>query len=397
MAFECTDIGPVEIDPYSTRGARNPRVSKDPFWIIRGNGARMYRIPIFLAFLLPVAAAAQSTNETSVPASPRAQETSPEGAITTEPPDLNADEKGFLSYIDFSSNSNSIGHMFTLGFSLGYQFNTQVSVDGYVPFYYVSASTTTTDSSGGTQSTTTTDHGIGDPSFALLLRFPNRILDYRTRLTTWVPVADINSGFTTGSVLVDWTSHLSRPVGHLLPFGQVDIANTVPDTPLFLLPYTAQGFNARFEAGADAFLTRIFSAGTSFYYVLPSGNQTLYSREFHGPGAGSGGTGGGPGGSGSGSGGGNGGGSGTGKGLMAQQAPGGNGNGGGNRNGFMTQQVTEGDDITRDHGVGAWLNADLPHFVDLQFGFSHSFGYDLNTFSFGLGFDPIRAFGRPAK
>ena len=357
----------------------------------------MYRIPIFLAFLLPVAVIAQSEDETSVTASSRTPETIPEGAVATEPPDLIADERGFLSYIDFSGNSNSIGHMFTSGFSLGYQFNRQVSVDGNVPFYYVSASTTTTDSNGVTQSTSTTDQGMGDPSFALLLRFPNRILDYGTRLTSWVPVADINSGFTTGSVLLDWTSHFSGPVGRLLPFGQVDIANTVPDTPLFILPYTAQGFNARFEAGADAVLTEIFSTGASFYYVLPSGNQTLYSREFHGPGAGSGGTGGGPGGSGNGPGSGNGGGSGSGYGLMSQQATGGNGGGSGNRNGFMTQQVTEGDDLTRDHGVGTWLTANLPHFIDLQVGFNRSFGYDLNTFSFGLGFDPIRAFGRRTK
>lgn len=357
----------------------------------------MYRIPILLAFLLPGAVIAQSTDGTSVTVPLRTPETFPEGAVTTEPTNPTADEKGLRSYVDFSGNSNSIGHIFTVGFSLGYQFNKHISVDGNVPFYYVSASTTTTDANGGTQSITTTDQGIGDPSFALLLRFPNRILDYGTRLTTWVPIADLNSGFTTGSVLVDWTSRFSRPVSRLIPFGQIDVANTVPDTPLFYLPYTAEGFNARFEAGADAVLTEIFSTGTSFYYVLPSGNQTLYSREFHGPGTGSGGTGGGPGDSGNGPGGGNGDGSGNGNGFITPQATSGNGNGSGNRNGFMTQQVTEGNDITRDHGIGVWLTANLPHFIDLQIGFNRSFGYDLNTFSFGLGFDPIRAFGRQAK
>jgi len=338
----------------------------------------MYRIPIFLAFLLPGVLIAQSESSTSVTASPSTSETAPEGAFTREPPNLTADDRGFLSYFDFGGNSNSIGHMFTGGFSLGYQFNTHISVDGRVPFYYVSASTTTTNSTGGTESTTTTDSGIGDPSFALLLRFPNRVLDYRTRLTTWVPVADINSGFTTGSVLVDWTSRLSRPVGRLLPFGQIDIANTVPDTPLFILPYTAEGFNARFETGADALLTNIFSAGASFYYVLPSGDQTIYSREIHGPGFGVSAMAGGTGGSGSG--------------------PGsGNGNGSTNRNGFMTQEVTKGSDLTEDHGFAAWFTANLPHYIDLQVGFDRSSGYDLNTFSFGLGFDPIRAFSRRTK
>ena len=196
----------------------------------------MYRTPIFLAFLLSGAVIAQSTNETLVTASPRTPETVPEAVVTPEPTHSITDERGLRSYVDFSGNSNSIGHIFTMGYSLGYQLNTHVSVDGQVPFYYVSASTTATDSTGGTESITTTDQGIGDPSFALQLRFPNRILDYRTRLTTWVPIADMNSGFTTGSVLVDWASRFSHPVSRLIPFGQADIANTVPDTPLFLLP-----------------------------------------------------------------------------------------------------------------------------------------------------------------
>lgn len=356
----------------------------------------MYWIPIFLAFVLPVAVLAQSTSTTSVRASPHSQETTPEGTLTTEPPDRMADERGVLSFIDFNGNSNSTGHMFTTGFSLSYQFNPHVSVDGHVPFYYVSASTTTTDSNGATQTTTMTDHGIGDPSFALLLRFPNRILDYRTRLTTWVPVAEMNSGFTTGSVLVDWTSHFSRPLGRLLPFGQVGIANTVPETPLFLLPYTAEGFNVRFEVGANALLTQIFSTGTSFYYVLPSGVQSLYSREYHNSGTAFDGMGGGYGGQGNGQGNGNGSASGSGGGS-GNGGGAGNGGGSGNRYGFMTQHVTEGNDITRDHGVAAWLTANLPYSIDLQIGFNYSYGYDLNTFSFGVGFDPFHAFRRPQK
>ncbi len=194
---------------------------------------------------------------------------------------------------------------------------------------------------------------MGDPSFSLLLRFPNRKLDYKTRVTTWVPVANLSSGFTTGSVLVDWTNRFSRPIGRLLLFGQVDIANTVPDTPLFLLPYTAQGFNARFEAGTKVALTRIFSAGGSLYYVLPSGQQHLYSREVHDSGT--------------------------------------EGGSSDNHDGWMTQHVTVGNDLTRDHGFSTWLTANLPHFVDLEIGFTRSYGYNLNTVSFGVGFDPVEA------
>jgi hypothetical protein len=355
----------------------------------------MYRIPIILAFLVPGAVVAQTAAPTSAPVSPSTQETTPEGALTTTPPDLTTDEKGFLSYIDFNGNSNETGHMFSTGFSLGYQFSRHVSVDAHVPFYYVSASTTATDSAGVTQTTTTTDNGIGDPSFALLLRFPNRTLDVRTRLTTWVPVADINSGFSTGSVLVDWTSQFSRPVGRLLPYGQIGVANTVPDTPLFLLPYTAEGLNLRFEGGTHVLLSKVLSTGASFYYVLPSGNQTLYSRDYHGANIGNGGIGGATGasqswlGNSNGNSGDNGSGSGNGTGSSSGT---GNGSSGGNRFGFLTQQVTEGNDITRDYGLSAWITANLPYFIDVQFGVNRSFDYDLTTFSFGLGFDPIRAF-----
>lgn len=258
-------------------------------------------------------------------------------------------ESGLLSYIDFGGSSNSAGRIFTLDFSAGYQFNRRVSVDALIPFYFVPAITTASSTGGRTQQTTLSDHGIGDPSFALMLRFPNPVLDYKTRVTTWVPVANLSSGFTTGSVLVDWANRFSRPVGRLIPFAQVDIGNTVPDTQFFLLPYTAKGLNARFEAGANIALTRILSAGASAYYVAPFGQQHLYSRMCGDSGSVSG--------------------------------------GGGYQDGWMTQQVTTGNDLTRDHGFSTWLVANLPHYVDVYVGFTRSYGYNLNTVSFGVGFD----------
>ena len=60
----------------------------------------------------------------------------------------------------------------------------------------------------------------------------------------------------------------------------------------------------------------------------------------------------------------------------------------------MTQQVTVGNDLTRDHGIAAWFTAGITRFVDLQVGYDHSYGYDLNTVSFGLRANLSRAFGR---
>lgn len=341
----------------------------------------MCKIKIILAFLalLPLPGFTQSSVTTPAPAlavSALVEET-PSSMITSPSPALNTEESGLLTYVDFGGSSNSSGHIFEFGFSLGYEFNRHISVDARVPFYFVSSTTTGTATTGTTQQTTFTDHGIGDPSFSLILRFANRVLDYKTGVTTWVPVANMSSGFTTGSVLVDWNNRFSRPFGRLLLFGQVDIGNTVPDSPLFLLPYTAQGFNARFEGGAKVALTRILRAGASLYYVLPAGQQHLYSREVGDSGSGGVGTGGMGGGTG---------GMGGGMGGSGHQ-----GQSGGNSGGWMNEHLTVGNDLTRDHGFSTWLTANLPHFVDLQIGFTRSYGYSLNTVSFGIGFDPIEA------
>jgi hypothetical protein len=316
----------------------------------------MYKFIMILLLLtsLPFASLAQSspTTSASVLTASAPAVTAPAPVLKTPTPALTTQESGLVSYVDFGGSSNAGGHVFTLGFSAGYEFNERISVNARMPFYFVSATTTGTGNGGGAQQTTLSSHGMGNPSVSVVLSFPNRTLDYKTRVTTLVPVASVRSGFSTGSVLLDWANRFSRPVGRLLPFGQVDIANTVPDTPLFLLPYTAQGFNARFEGGTNVALTKIFRAGGSFYYVLPSGQQHVYSRVCD---------------SGSGSG------------------------GGGNEDGWMTQHLTVGNDLTRDHGFSTWLTANLHHFVDLEIGYTRSYGYRLNTVSFGVGFDPVEA------
>lgn len=327
----------------------------------------MYKITIILALLtavpLPVFAQSSGTNPVAASATPAPAVTTQSSGLRTAAPALAEHESGLLSYIDFGGGSNSSGRIFTLGFSAGYQFNERISVSARMPFYFVSATTTGT----GAQPTRVSGRGIGDPSFALQLRFPNPVVDYKTRVTTWVPVANIGSGFTTGSVLVDWSNRLSRPIGRFLPFGQLDIANTVPDTPLFILPYTARGFNARLEGGTKVALTRMFSVGGSLYYVRPSGQQNLYSREIHDSGSESGGM----------------------SGEMG--GPGHQDQNSGTEDGWMTQHLTVGNDLTRDHGFSTWLTANLPHFVDLEIGFTRSYGYNLNTVSFGIGFDPLEA------
>ena len=273
-----------------------------------------------------------------------------------------AQEHGFLSYVDFGGSSNADGRVFTLGLSAGYEFNPHVSVGVRMPVYFVSADNTTTTgtTTGNISGGRLTNNGFGDPSLALQLNFPNRTLNYQTVLTTWLPVASTTSGFSTGNVLVDWGNRISRPFGRLIPFGQLDIGNTVPDTPTFILPYTAQGTNVRLESGANYQLTKIFFAGASFYDVVPSGEQHIYSR--------------------------------MGMGAQSGSSPSGNsgmmgGATAGNQNSLMTNPVKVGTDLTRDHGFSTWFDATLSNYVDMEIGYTRSYGYDLNTVSFGMGFN----------
>ncbi|HET8666902.1 MAG TPA: hypothetical protein VFM10_02910, partial [Terriglobales bacterium] len=54
---------------------------------------------------------------------------------------------------------------------------------------------------------------------------------------------------------------------------------------------------------------------------------------------------------------------------------------------FMTNPVTVGNDLTRDHGFSTWFDASLSRYIDMEIGYTRSYGYDLNTVSFGVGFN----------
>jgi hypothetical protein len=287
--------------------------------------------------LLPIPMLAQATAATQV----------------SQVPVATAQENGYISYLDFSGSSNEDGHLFTLGLSAGYQFNRHLSISARLPIYFVGTTSATPSGFPMGQRSSLSDNGVGDPSFALDVGFTKHALVYQTGVAVSAPITDTSNGFSTGDALVDWTSRVSVRVGRLVPFGRLDIGNTVPDTPVFVLPYTAQGFNARLEGGAKYSLTKILSAGVSGYGVFPSGDQHVYSRMVTGNNSGM---------------------------SMTPVFT-------TNRHGFMMTPVTVGNDLTRDEGVSTWLTANLPHNVDLQIAYTRSDEYDLNTVSFGVGYD----------
>ena len=89
--------------------------------------------------------------------------------------------------------------------------------------------------------------------------------------------------------------------------------------------------------------------GGSAYDILPSGQQTVFSKLVRG-----------------------------------------SGNGGPVSHGrvFLNNQQTTGSaDIARDDGFSAWIDANPGRVVDMELGFTRSIHYDLNSVSFTIGFN----------
>ncbi len=246
--------------------------------------------------------------------------------------------RGITSYVGFAGDSDALGQIFKLNFSLGYDLNRHFGVDAGVPVYIVRSSATSTTSAA-------TNSGIGDPYVDLLLRAGARDLRYRSALTVFIPAANTSTGFGAGQARVIWNNHLERSFSRLTPFVNLGIGNTIPDYRFFRRPFTSVGFAGSVEGGAEVDLGKIFSVGGSGYAVLPSGNQTVFNRF----------------------------------GASAMSA-------GRGRRPFEGPQKTTGTaDLTRDQGASAWLSADVSRYVRLGLGFTRSFYYDLNDVSFGIG------------
>jgi hypothetical protein len=255
------------------------------------------------------------------------------GAQSAPKPALVGDT-GFTSYASFEGTSDSDGQVYALTPSIGYNFSRHLGTDLSVPFYFVRASS----SLGGTSS-----NGLGNPSLDLRLKFPNPVVNFASVVTGSAPVGDSKKGLSTGHGTYDWTNHFDHAFGSLTPFVELGISNTVADTRLFLRPFTAYGFNTHVQAGANYDLWKFVSVGGSGCAILPSGQQTIFSK------------------------------------VMPGQSSG---------HGHVfenNQQTTGGADLARDHGFSAWVDANPAPYLDLELGYTRSVNYDLNAVSFGIG------------
>lgn len=260
-----------------------------------------------------------------------------------------AQQSGLTAYLQFGGTANSDGQVYALSPSAGYDFNSHFGIAVGAPVYFVRPSSSTGSAAAS---------GLGDPFLGLHLQYPNETLNFATFLTGTAPIGNSKEGLSTGRATVDWTSHIDHRISRLTPFLEAGLANTTPDSSLFLRPYTTLGFNAHFRGGASYAVRKFVSVGASGYDILPSGNQTIFSR------------------------------------VPPAQANGGNGQHGPS---FLnSQQTTGSSSLAQDDGFSTWIEAFAQRTVDLQLGFTRSFVYNLNSVSFNIGIN-LRQFYRSSQ
>ena len=248
------------------------------------------------------------------------------------------DDKGFTSYVQFAGTSNSDGQVYKLDPSVGYNFSGHFGMDVGIPVYFVRASSTT----AGTTST----NGIGNPYLDVRVKYLNPLLNFGSILTGYAPAGDSKKGLSTGRGTFDWTNHFDRSFSSLTPFAEVGIANTITDSLLFERPFTTFGFNTHLQGGVKYSLWKIFSVGASGYDILPTGQQTVFSKVQGGS-----------------------------SNSLSSHKP-----------VFLNNQQTTGTaDIAHDDGFSTWIEAKPGSVLDMELGFTRSIQYDLNSVSFSLG------------
>jgi len=249
------------------------------------------------------------------------------------------DDKGFTSYVQFAGTSNSDGQVYKLDPSVGYNFSGHFGMDVGIPVYFVRASST----AAGTTST----NGIGNPYVDVRVKYLNPILNFGSVLTGYAPAGDSKKGLSTGRGTFDWTNHFDRSFFSLTPFAEVGIANTITDSLLFERPFTTFGFNTHLQGGVKYAVWKILNVGASGYDILPTGQQTVFSKVQGG--------------------------------SSNPASP-------SHKPVFLNNQQTTGTaDIAHDDGFSTWIEAKPGSVLDMELGFTRSIHYDLNSVSFNIG------------
>ncbi len=262
-------------------------------------------------------------------------------------------DKGAYEVFGFgTTHDNSPSWTSELDTGIGYDFNRVFSVQAGVPFYLVSATTTT---SSGTGTTTTTNHynSVGDAYLGLNLHKKTDSFGFATGLVGTAPTGSRTNGISTGRPTITWANRAEKDFGHLTPFAEATLGNSLSSTQRFRRPFTTLGAVSTVTGGTSIDLFKSVSFEASAYDVLPIGDQKMYSH-------------------------------------AANQAAAGAGSPGASHRPFQTAAVTSGTaSLTKDHGFSGGLSFNPTRRVSLDFAYTRSIGYDLDsigaTVSFRLG------------
>jgi len=259
--------------------------------------------------------------------------------------------KSWIWYESLTGTASSLGTVSRLDSTAGYNFNRFFAVDVGAPVLFVHASSSATTTSLRSAS------GIGDAYIDVRVTFRNPAVNFVSNLRGTVPTGSTQNGFSSGRATADWTNHFDRTFGHVTPFANLGVANTVPDAGYFVRPYTTLGLTWHFEGGASVRLMRLLNLRASAYAIEPSGQQKVFSRF-----------------------------------LNRNSGP--LNNPGSSHRPFQNSPETTGSaDIARDHGASIGLDSSVLRVVDLAAGYTHSASFSLNTFYFGVGVNLARFLG----
>jgi hypothetical protein len=249
----------------------------------------------------------------------------------------------------FEGSYSGDGGVYDLGSALGYNFSRHFGIDAGVPLYFITTPSSIKKNNPGAVS------GIGVGTFFadLRLNYPNQSLNYSSAIHLTAPTADTKKGLSTGHATWNFANHFDHAFGDFSPYLDLGVGNTLMDTKFFHRPFISFGYNAQFEGGIE-YDPGKFSFSASAYDVAPWGNQTVISRVFR-------------------------------CGSAAKCSSSGTTT---NRKGFTSSNVTTGGaDLVRDNGFNAGIDYKPVGYMDLEFDFSRSVPLQLNSYSFGIGFD----------
>ena len=265
--------------------------------------------------------------------------------------------KGLIWYESVIGSSSSLGTVTRFDSTLGYNFNHHFAVDFGVPVLFVHASS----------STATTNlrsaNGIGDVYTDLRFSLRNPAVNFVSTVRGTAPTGSTSNGFSSGRATADWNNHFDRAFGHVTPFVDLGVANTVPDSAYFVRPFTTLGLTGHFDGGASVRILPLLNFRASAYAIEPSGQQKVFSRL-----------------------------------LNRQTSPAGGTPGSSHAGGvFQTSPETTGSaGIARDHGFSLGFESSPFHVIDLAIGYTRSVSFSLNTVYFGVGLNLARVLVSPS-